>query len=117
MTFAPSALWRAMTSESGPTSVMRSPSMTTVPPKTTSSASFIVTRVPFLMMIALAHCPRSLSLGPQRPMPCPACGTADVRSTQTDFDFRYGSSASAPSSRPNPECLRPPKGTATSNIP
>ena len=45
-----------------------------------------------------------------------AC-TADVRSTQIDFDCRYGSSASAPSSRPNPECLRPPNGTATSNMP
>src|SRR5919106_1676253 len=54
---------------------------------------------------------------PYREIPCPDWGTADVRSTHTDFECRYGSSASSPSSLPNPECFLPPKGTATSNIP
>src|SRR5437867_2498680 len=47
---------------------------------------------------AIAHelLPSPGEVPAQREMPCPDCGTADVRSTQIDLDCRYGSSASAP---------------------
>src|SRR5260221_3673066 len=48
---APSAVCLASTSEVLPTSVIRSPSSTTVPSNTTSASSFMVTTVPFLMMM------------------------------------------------------------------
>ena len=75
----------------------------------------MVTTVPFLMMIrsliAMPPLRSSRDALPRLSEP------PTVRSTQTDFECRYGSSASSPSSLPNPECLRPPNGTATSNIP
>src|SRR5260370_40236251 len=51
MSRALSVLFLASTSADLPTSVIRSPSMTTAPSNTTSPASFMVMTLPFLMMI------------------------------------------------------------------